>query len=239
MLRDQLKALDSASKQYTKLKGDLDLKLHSLSLLKKIEASECTQVMNQVSALEESLQQVQEVHNTAVEKQSKLEDSVKQLEKEVSLFGKEQKQLIKLTEQKVKKCLSKEKEVKKKMDKANNDLQVVTVEIESSAADQKRLSEQIAQAEASIAELKDEVEAAENEVAIKKSAYQELQSSLDAKQMELSKCDKETAHIEGLKRRLRYGSTHQSGAKVLYSVSERLASGLSTTFCRSALREAL
>ena len=196
MLRDQLKALDSASKQYTKLKGDLDLKLHSLSLLKKkIEASECTQVMNQVSKLEESLQQVQEVHNTAVEKQSKLEDSVKQLEKEVSLFGKEQKQLIKLTEQKVKKCLSKEKEVKKKMDKADKDLQVVTVEIESSAADQKRLSEQIAQAEASIAELKDEVEAAENEVAIKKSAYQEFQSSLDAKQMELSKCDKETAHI--------------------------------------------
>jgi len=195
-LRQQLKALDAASKQYNKSKGELDLKLHSLNLLKKkIDGSECTQLMNQVTALEESLQQAQTTHNSALESQTKLEESVKQLEKEVSLFGKEQKQLIKLTEQKVKKCVASEKKEKELMEKAMNALQDVTVEIESSAADRKRLAEQIAQADATIAELKDEVENAENAVALKKSAYEELQVSLDEKQKELSKCDKQSAQI--------------------------------------------
>ena len=134
-------------------------------------------------------------HNSALESQTKLEESVKQLEKEVSLFGKEQKQLIKLTEQKVKKCVASEKKEKELMEKAMNALQDVTVEIESSAADRKRLAEQITQADATIAELKDEVENAENEVALKKSAYEELQVSLDEKQKELSKCDKQSAQI--------------------------------------------
>ncbi|QDZ21883.1 structural maintenance of chromosomes protein [Chloropicon primus] len=195
-LRGQVKALDSASKQYTKCKQELDLKVHSLSLLKKkIDASECTQLMNQVATLEESLEQAQATHETALEKQTSLEKSVKQLEKEVSLFGKEQKQLIKMTEDKVKKCVSNEKKEKEAMEKANQALQEVTVEIESSAADQKRLAEQIEQADATIAELNAEVESAEDEVALKKAAYEELQMSLDEKQKELSKCDKQSAQI--------------------------------------------
>lgn len=195
-LRNQLKALDVASKQYTKCKGELDLKLHSLNLLKKkIEGSECTQVMNQVTSLEESLNEAQTTHDSALERQTKLEDSTKQLEKEVSLFGKEQKQLIKMTEQKVKTCVANEKKEKGKVEKANKDLQVATVELESSAADQSRLKEQISQTESSIVELEQEVESAENEVALKKSAYEDLQSLLDEKQRELARCDKETAHI--------------------------------------------
>ena len=150
-LRQQL---DAASKQYNKSKGELDLKLHSLNLLKKkIDGSECTQLMNHVTALEESLQQAQTTRNSALESQTKLEESVKQLEKEVSLFGKEQKRLIKLTERKVKKCVASEKKEKELMEKAMNAPQDITVEIESSAADRKRLAEQITQADATIAEL--------------------------------------------------------------------------------------
>jgi structural maintenance of chromosome 2 len=195
-LKKELKALEAASKQYTKCKGELDLKIHSLSLLKKkIESSECTQLRNQVETLGESLSQAQIAHDTALEKRTKLEESTKQLEKEVSLFGKEQKQLIKLTEQKVKKCTANEKKEKETLEKANKNLQVVTVEMESASADRKSISEQISQAEANIVELTEEVETAENEVALKTSAYEELQSMLDEKQKELSKCDKETAHI--------------------------------------------
>ena len=151
--------------------------------------------MNQVTSLEESLNEAQTTHDSALERQTKLEDSTKQLEKEVSLFGKEQKQLIKMTEQKVKTCVANEKKEKGKVEKANKDLQVATVELESSAADQSRLKEQISQTESSIVELEQEVESAENEVALKKSAYEDLQSLLDEKQRELARCDKETAHI--------------------------------------------
>ena len=195
-LKAQYKSLEASAKKYYNLTKDLDLKEHSLGLLKKrLEGSEAMQLGAQVQDLQKALDAAKAAHDEAVSRKDDLKKQVKQFEKELSLVGKQQKELVKIGERKIKECAKLEQAAKKAMEKLAQELQGVAAELDSASVDQSRLMESIQGAEQTIKELQEECVHAENAVAEKKSEYEELTAVLDSKKEGLRQCDEEAKSI--------------------------------------------
>lgn len=88
--------LSAASRQHQKLRQELELKTHSLELLRsRVASSESAQLSHAVADLEAQVEEAQSAASVAQERKAALVEEAKQLEKDIANFGKEKSRRIK------------------------------------------------------------------------------------------------------------------------------------------------
>jgi len=200
--QQELQARSSAAKQHLKLKQELELKQHSLELLReRIAGSESAQLAQAVAELEGQVQEAQAAAEAAREQKAAMVAEARQLEKDIANFDKDKGKRIKAAEARLKQA--KEDVAKAKANGKEADQRVATVSAEraAAAAEREGLAEQEAKLKEAIEALTESIAKLEEAVALSKADLKGKKEQLAGMKARLKECDKEISEIEKLKAR--------------------------------------
>jgi structural maintenance of chromosome 2 len=193
-LRDLSAKMDDLNKeksQFAKVKNEVDLKEHSLELLRKrLEGSEAHQLMQAVVECENDLKASEEQEAQAAGKLSELKDLVGNLTDQIKNFDKEKTRIIKEAQKKVgeaKESVSKEEEAK---------LQGVLADSESASQERESTQEQLDQVQNQIDKLNDQIREIISGLDALEAEYKAVSDSLEERRSRLRECDEEISQIE-------------------------------------------
>lgn len=189
-LRQQLGVASKAAAKHFKLKEELELKTHEMSLVRaRVEQSTLHQVMEEVRVLEETVSSANETIEACKARAAAGKERCKHLEKEIKEFSTGREKKIKEAEKAKEKAKTAVTKAREAVAKATAASQEVILEVEALRAEIVANEKQIAAAEVTIAAIEEEELELEAAVAEKKAEFDEAEGTLAAKREKLSAYD--------------------------------------------------
>eukprot|EP00884_Botryococcus_braunii_P016555 jgi/Botrbrau1/3583/Bobra.0078s0035.1 len=199
--------MGAASVQYRKLKQDLELKQHALSLLEeRISCSESATLSAAAAETQAELEKAIQDAAQARERQADLASKAKDLKKEISEFTSKKDSYIKAAQKKLAAAKASLEAAKKVLKAKASALSEAVAEGEAAAVERTSLAAQLEAAEKTVEGLKQEASQLEATVARTKAEYDTASARLDTLKSRLRECNAQIAAIgkakEGLSQRL-------------------------------------
>ena len=195
-LTDDLKAMNKERGQYDKSIRELELKQHSLELLKKrIEGSEAHQLMQAAEDAEEDLKASEEAVKNAMQKQAELDELASSLKEQIKNFDKERGVRIKNAKSNLQEAKKLVETAKKGARDEEAALQGVIAESESAATERLNIQEQLDQCKKTISKIEKEINELSHAIQYLQKQHDDLSADLEAKKSRLRECDEEIVQI--------------------------------------------
>ena len=196
-LRAELADLNKEKAKFDQVKKEIELKGHSLELLRKrLEGSEVHQLIQAVAECEVELQTAQEREACMLARQAELKQLAKSLTDQIKNFDKEKEKLVNQAQKKLEKAKEDVETAKLHAKEEEAALQGVLADSESAAEEKRAIQEQVVQAEQQIAKLNEEVKELTSTLEKLQAEHDQLCILLEDKRARLRECDEEISQIE-------------------------------------------
>ncbi|KAA6425080.1 MAG: structural maintenance of chromosomes 2 [Trebouxia sp. A1-2] len=191
-----LQSMAAAAASHNRLKQELEVKQHSLSLLQqRISSSESAQLADAMAATQQELEQAQQAAHAAQQKKADMVKAAKELAADIANFGSQKEQRTKAAQAKQKAAKASLEASKKTAKDAAQKLTQAKAESEAAATECQSLTEQLQAAQKALHVLEAEVAKLGQAVAAAKLEYDAAAARLEELRHRLKECDREISTL--------------------------------------------
>ncbi|DBA81803.1 hypothetical protein WJX77_004664 [Trebouxia sp. C0004] len=191
-----LQSMAAAAALHNRLKQELEVKQHSLSLLQqRISSSESAQMADAMAATLKELEQAKQAAHAAQQKKADMVTAAKELAADIANFGSQKEQRTKAAQAKQKAAKTSLEGSKKTAKDAAQKLTQAKAESEAAATERQSLTEQLQAAQKAMHILEAEVAKLGQAVAAAKAEYDAAAARLEKLRHRLKECDQEISAL--------------------------------------------
>ncbi|KAL3152148.1 hypothetical protein ABBQ32_001245 [Trebouxia sp. C0010 RCD-2024] len=191
-----LQAMATAAASYNRLRQEVEVKQHSLKLLRqRISSSESAQLAEALAATQADLDQAKAAAEAAKQKKADMIKTAQELSGDIANFGSQKEQRTKAAQAKLKAAKTALEGSKRAAKEASQKLTQAAAEAEAASSERQSLTEQLQTAQKAVQVLEGEVAKLEQAVAAIKSEYESAAARLDELRQRLKECDREISAL--------------------------------------------